>query len=216
MRKQAAAQLGLMLISRRHESARAAPARRCRQLGFRLFRRVLPRCDAGALGAALPDVQLRDAELPALIAAICRRARRERHLRAFDGRARRADLRAAQSAEIQIGVRIRADRGADALSLGTERVRRYLGADQESWRKYDASELVAHPSLSRNDPHRSGNDRPISGRAIAAREFAAAAAASGQPVDLRMQPGYDHGYYFIQSFMADHLRHHAAHLIGAA
>jgi S-formylglutathione hydrolase len=31
-----------------------------------------------------------------------------------------------------------------------------------------------------------------------------------------MQPGYDHGYYFIQSFMADHLRHHAARLTGAA
>jgi S-formylglutathione hydrolase len=39
--------------------------------------------------------------------------------------------------------------------------------------------------------------------------FAAAAARSGQPLRLRMQPGYDHGYYFIQTFMTDHLRHHA-------
>jgi S-formylglutathione hydrolase len=37
----------------------------------------------------------------------------------------------------------------------------------------------------------------------------AAAAQSGQKLTLRMQPGYDHGYYFIQTFMADHLRHHA-------
>ena len=35
----------------------------------------------------------------------------------------------------------------------------------------------------------------------------------GKRLTLRMQPGYDHGYYFIQTFMADHLRHHAAQLI---
>jgi S-formylglutathione hydrolase len=43
-------------------------------------------------------------------------------------------------------------------------------------------------------------------------KFAAAAAKSGQQLNLRMQPGYDHGYYFIQTFMADHLRHHAEQL----
>ena len=41
------------------------------------------------------------------------------------------------------------------------------------------------------------------------------AAKSGQNLNLRMQPGYDHGYYFIQTFMADHLRHHAQHLARA-
>ena len=40
-------------------------------------------------------------------------------------------------------------------------------------------------------------------------KFAAAAEKAGQKLELRMQPGYDHGYYFIQTFMADHLRHHA-------
>ena len=38
---------------------------------------------------------------------------------------------------------------------------------------------------------------------------------SGQQLTLRMQPGYDHGYYFIQTFMADHLRHHAKQLARA-
>jgi S-formylglutathione hydrolase len=37
----------------------------------------------------------------------------------------------------------------------------------------------------------------------------AAAAASGQRLTLRRHPGYDHGYFFIQSFIADHLLHHA-------
>ncbi len=43
-------------------------------------------------------------------------------------------------------------------------------------------------------------------------KFAAAAQKSGQRLTLRMQPGYDHGYYFIQTFMADHLQHHAEQL----
>ena len=42
--------------------------------------------------------------------------------------------------------------------------------------------------------------------------FEAAARKSGQKLRLRLQEGYDHGYFFIQSFMADHLRHHAARL----
>ena len=40
----------------------------------------------------------------------------------------------------------------------------------------------------------------------------AAAAAAGHPLTLRMQPGYDHSYYFISSFIENHLRHHAAAL----
>ena len=42
-----------------------------------------------------------------------------------------------------------------------------------------------------------------------------AAQAAGYPLQLRLQPGYDHSYYFIASFIDDHLRHHAAAL-GAA
>jgi S-formylglutathione hydrolase len=41
-------------------------------------------------------------------------------------------------------------------------------------------------------------------------KFSAAAQKAGQKLELRMQPGYDHGYYFMQTFMADHLRHHAS------
>ena len=93
---------------------------------------------------------------------------------------------------------------------------RYLGADQESWRKYDASELVATHRFPGTILIDQGTTDQYRTEQLLPEQFAAAAAASGQPVDLRMQPGYDHGYYFIQSFMGDHLRHHAAHLIGAA
>jgi S-formylglutathione hydrolase len=43
--------------------------------------------------------------------------------------------------------------------------------------------------------------------------FEAAAAAAGFPVTLRMQDGYDHSYFFISTFMDDHLEHHAKHLL---
>jgi S-formylglutathione hydrolase len=42
--------------------------------------------------------------------------------------------------------------------------------------------------------------------------FERAAVKVGQPVELRLHPGYSHNYYFIQSFMADHLKRHAAAL----
>jgi S-formylglutathione hydrolase len=85
----------------------------------------------------------------------------------------------------------------------------YLGPDQETWREYDASELVARkpfPGLIRIDQ---GKADPFLVEQLLPEKFAAAAAKSGQKLDLRMHDGYDHGYYFMQSFMADHLRHHA-------
>jgi S-formylglutathione hydrolase len=92
---------------------------------------------------------------------------------------------------------------------------RYLGSDEESWRRYDASELVAanrFPGTILID--QGGADQYLAEQLLPER-FAAAAMSAGQPVDLRMQPGYDHGYYFIQTFIPDHLRHHAACLTGA-
>jgi S-formylglutathione hydrolase len=39
--------------------------------------------------------------------------------------------------------------------------------------------------------------------------FEAACKSAGMPVELRMQPGYDHSYFFIASFVEDHIQHHA-------
>jgi len=90
----------------------------------------------------------------------------------------------------------------------------YLGADVAAWQQYDASALVARqafPGLILIDQ---GTADKFLAEQLLPERFAAAAARSGQRLELRMQPGYDHGYYFIQTFMADHLRHHAAQLIG--
>jgi len=88
----------------------------------------------------------------------------------------------------------------------------YLGPDQRTWRDYDASELVARRAFPGPMLIDQGTADQFLAEQLLPEKFAAAAAISGQRLQLRMQPGYDHGYYFIQTFMADHLRHHAEQL----
>ncbi len=88
----------------------------------------------------------------------------------------------------------------------------FLGSDEKSWSEHDATELVArrpYPGPILID--QGGADQYLAAELLP-EKFAAAAAQSGQKLNLRMQPGYDHGYYFIQTFMADHLHHHAEQL----
>ena len=99
------------------------------------------------------------------------------------------------------------------LPWGTKAFSNYLGPERQAWREYDATELVArrlHPGLILIDQ---GAADQYLATELMPEKFAAAAARSGQRLNLRMQPGYDHGYYFIQTFMADHLRHHAEQLL---
>jgi S-formylglutathione hydrolase len=87
---------------------------------------------------------------------------------------------------------------------------KYLGSDTAKWAQYDASELVArkpHPAPILIDQ---GDADQFLAEQLKPQIFADAAAKSGQKLTLRMQPGYDHSYYFIQTFIGDHLRHHAA------
>jgi S-formylglutathione hydrolase len=86
----------------------------------------------------------------------------------------------------------------------------YLGSDQATWREHDASELVARKAFPTPMLIDQGTaDQFFKDQQLLPEKFSAAAAKSGQKLNLRMQEGYDHGYYFIQTFMADHLRHHA-------
>jgi S-formylglutathione hydrolase len=89
----------------------------------------------------------------------------------------------------------------------------YLGDDTDTWRDYDAcevarsvadggtrSKILVDQGLA--DIYRIEQLRP--------ELFESACAESGLPLELRSHDGYDHGYYFISTFIADHLRHHAA------
>ena len=89
----------------------------------------------------------------------------------------------------------------------------YLGEDRAAWQEWDACALLA----------RAGEKLPILVDQGESDEFLelqlkpevlrAAAAAAGHPLTLRLQPGYDHSYYFIASFIDEHLRYHAEALI---
>ncbi|WP_207224681.1 S-formylglutathione hydrolase [Fluviicoccus keumensis] len=87
----------------------------------------------------------------------------------------------------------------------------YLGEDREVWKRHDASELMAQA----RNPFPEGIliDQGLADKFLAEQlypeAFEAACAKAGQPLTLRRHAGYDHGYYFIQSFMADHVVHHA-------
>ncbi|HEY7883627.1 MAG TPA: S-formylglutathione hydrolase [Cellvibrionaceae bacterium] len=87
----------------------------------------------------------------------------------------------------------------------------YLGGDNEAWRQYDASELMRKggsvPALVDQ-----GDADNFLAEQLKPETLTQAAEASGYPLLLRMQPGYDHSYYFIASFIAEHLRFHHQYL----
>jgi S-formylglutathione hydrolase len=88
----------------------------------------------------------------------------------------------------------------------------FFGSDRTQWREHDATELVAQRAYPGPILIDQGTADQYLAAELLPEKFAAAAAKAGQRLNLRMQPGYDHGYYFIQTFMADHLRHHAEQL----
>ncbi len=85
----------------------------------------------------------------------------------------------------------------------------YLGTDRAAWRDYDASALAARSRFPHPILIDQGSDDRFLAEQLRPEAFAAACRESGTELQLRTQPGYDHGYYFIASFVDDHLRHHA-------
>ena len=88
----------------------------------------------------------------------------------------------------------------------------YLGSDQAEWLKHDATALVQTKTA-----HFADNliDQGLSDQFYSQLNpalFQQACQAAGQPLTLREHAGYDHGYYFIQSFIDDHLQFHAVQL----
>jgi len=91
----------------------------------------------------------------------------------------------------------------------------YLGQDRARWAQYDASALMQAQAAA---PFPGGIlvDQGLADKFLAEQlhpeAFETACAAVGQPLTLRRHAGYDHGYYFIETFISDHIRHHAAQL----
>ncbi len=85
----------------------------------------------------------------------------------------------------------------------------YLGSDPAAWRQYDATELVRQRQFPGEILIDQGTADEFLAGQLKPELFAAACNTAGQPLRLRMQEGYDHSYYFVASFIADHLEFHA-------
>ena len=95
---------------------------------------------------------------------------------------------------------------------GQKALTAYLGEDSAAWKAWDACELVKVatdklPLL----VDQGGDDEFLDGQ-LRPQLLQAAAVAAGHPLQLRMRPGYDHSYYFIATFIGEHVAHHAAAL----
>jgi len=91
----------------------------------------------------------------------------------------------------------------------------YLGADEAAWREYDATALMARSSeapFPKGILIDQGLDDKFLAEQLYPEAFEEACRAVGQPLELRRHEGYDHGYYFISSFVEDHLRFHRRNL----
>lgn len=96
-----------------------------------------------------------------------------------------------------------------SAAWGHKAFTRYLGPDDSVWKTYDACELMRRRTYPGHILVDQGMSDPFLEQ-LMPDALEATAQQTGQSMTLRRHVGYDHGYYFVQSFVADHLRHHAA------
>ena len=99
---------------------------------------------------------------------------------------------------------------ASRCPWGENALPRFLGDDKSNWKNYDATELVQQKTFPGTILIDQGEADKFLVEQLKPKLFEAACAKAGQVLILRRQPGYDHSYYFISTFIDDHLRHHAA------
>lgn len=98
-----------------------------------------------------------------------------------------------------------------ACPWGVKAFNGYLGAEKSAWEEYDATLLVTKY----NGPKttilidQGDADKFYKENQLLPENFEQACKSAGMPIDMRIQPGYDHSYFFIASFVEDHIQHHA-------
>jgi S-formylglutathione hydrolase len=92
---------------------------------------------------------------------------------------------------------------------GQKAFTQYLGAERAAWAQYDACELLATAQLPFSILVDQGEADDFLAQQLLPERLQAAAARHGQALNLRRHPGYDHSYFFIASFIGEHLRFHA-------
>ncbi|XXQ29775.1 S-formylglutathione hydrolase [Plasmodiophora brassicae] len=105
-----------------------------------------------------------------------------------------------------------------ACPWGTKAFAAYLGSDQETWKQYDATCLIAeHRNV---EGARILIDQGLDDKFLASQllldDLEAASKSSGLSITIRRHDGYDHSYYFVSTCIEDHIRHHAKFLLHGA
>jgi S-formylglutathione hydrolase len=85
----------------------------------------------------------------------------------------------------------------------------YLGEDRNAWSEWDASQLVHHAAEQLPMLIDQGLDDDFLGEQLKPGALEQACIATHYPLELRMREGYDHSYFFVASFIDEHLEHHA-------
>ncbi|NQZ23979.1 MAG: S-formylglutathione hydrolase [Colwellia sp.] len=88
----------------------------------------------------------------------------------------------------------------------------YLGKNKDDWRAFDASELMRQATQFVPAKVDQGESDDFLAEQLKPETLTAAAQVSNYPLELNLHQGYDHSYYFIASFIEEHLRFHYAHL----
>jgi len=209
-----------MLVAPEHESSRPQHSGRQRVVGFRLWRRVST-WDATqeAVGRRTTACTVYiTKELRTLIEAQFSGRPRARtgNLRTFDGRGTGAPRARACAIPLSTSPfrRLHRSRRRARCRGARKRSPAIWGTDKSQWSAYDATEIILGLKGCREPSAPAHRPRawPTSSWRSSCRSTCFEAAAkkkSVTPLTLRRQEGYDHGYYFISTFMEDHLRHHA-------
>jgi len=100
------------------------------------------------------------------------------------------------------------------VAWGEKALAGYLGDDRATWREHDAVALIEDGARAKALLVDQGEADSFLAEQLKPQLLADACAKAGIALELRMQPGYDHSYYFISTFLADHLRWHAERLNG--
>lgn len=95
---------------------------------------------------------------------------------------------------------------------GVKALSHYLGEDRDEWAAYDSTALVRGAQTHLPVLVDQGEADEFLVEQLKTDQLLAASAAADYPMTIRMQPGYDHSYYFIASFIGDHLAFHATNL----
>lgn len=98
---------------------------------------------------------------------------------------------------------------------GEKALGNYLGDDRDAWIEYDSCELIARAQQKLPILVDQGLADDFLQAELKPELLESACEQHQHPLTLRMQPGYDHSYYFISSFIGDHIKHHAEHLNNA-